>query len=267
MSPMDGAFYEPLGDGRFAAQPATMSPWAAELQHGGPPSALLASEAQRCCRDAPMRLTRLAVEFLGPIPLTEVVVRTRVIRPGKQIRLIDAVLEAGGREVVIARAWFIAVQAQADPVLAALPRRAPLPPPLPPEQPQRLFPGMKGWAYGEAIEWRFVDGSLAGEGPASVWTRVRIPLVAGEPLDGPARLFIVADSANGLSRELSFERWMFVPPAITVTLERYPSGEWVFMDTVSQISPDGIGLCTASLADESGRFAVAAQPLLVAKRP
>lgn len=38
---MGAAFYEPLGDGRFASTAHTAGPWTAESQHVGPPSALL----------------------------------------------------------------------------------------------------------------------------------------------------------------------------------------------------------------------------------
>lgn len=263
---MSDAFYEPLGAGRFLAQAATASPWAADLQHGGPPSALLAHEMQGRCRGTPLRLARLAVDFLGPIPLSELEIRTRIVRPGKQICLVEGVLEAKGRDAVVARAWFIATQSQPDAELSALPLRSVSPPPLPQAGEHVEFPEHPGWAYGAAIEWRFVDGSLATEGPVRVWTRVRIPLVAGEPLDGAARVFIVADSANGISRELPFSRWLFVPPGITVTMERQPAGEWVFMDSLTQISPDGIGFSATELADERGRLGVSAQPLLIARR-
>ncbi len=36
-----GAYYEPLGDGRFASTTATAGPWSPGFQHGGPVSALI----------------------------------------------------------------------------------------------------------------------------------------------------------------------------------------------------------------------------------
>jgi hypothetical protein len=35
------AFYVPLDENRFRATGATVGPWSADLQHGGPPAALL----------------------------------------------------------------------------------------------------------------------------------------------------------------------------------------------------------------------------------
>jgi hypothetical protein len=51
--------------------------------------------------------------------------------------------------------------------------------------------------------------------PAAVWTRLRFALIAGEPLD---RALLIADSANGTSRELPMNEWMFVPPSLPLSL-------------------------------------------------
>jgi hypothetical protein len=50
---------------------------------------------------------------------------------------------------------------------------------------------------------------------------VRIPLVAGQPLTGLQRVLLAADSANGVSGRLPFAEWLFLPTALTVTLQRH----------------------------------------------
>jgi hypothetical protein len=99
-----------------------------------------------------------------------------------------------------------------------------------------------------------------------VWTRVRIPLIAGRPLDGLARFAIVADSANGLSAPLSFRAWLFIPPGVTMHLHRYPAGEWVRLTANSDPGRDGIGLTDGALSDATGRCGTVTQPLLVMPR-
>ena len=42
------SFYVETGQGVFESTPATASPWDTSLQHGGPPSALLARASERC---------------------------------------------------------------------------------------------------------------------------------------------------------------------------------------------------------------------------
>src|SRR5690606_8055272 len=73
----------------------TVSTWGPHLQHGAPPSALLARAVERHRPRPDTRLTRLTVELLGPVPLTDIEVRTRIERPGRRIELVVAELWAG----------------------------------------------------------------------------------------------------------------------------------------------------------------------------
>ncbi len=67
-------------------------------------------------------------------------------------------------------------------------------------------------ATGDANEWRFTSGGFDQLGPGGVWSRPRVPLIAGEPLTGLARLLILADAANGISGTLDWNDWVFIPP-------------------------------------------------------
>jgi acyl-Coa thioesterase superfamily protein/acyl-CoA thioesterase superfamily protein len=268
------AYYLPLGDGRFAATAATMSPWDQAAQHGGPPTALLAA----CLDDAfgrpAMRVARISMDFLGPVPRAEVRVETSLLRPGKRTQLSEATLWAGDRAVAVARVWHLAAAAaapSADVNASANANAAssPIPHDLPEPQPQRYFgdDSDSEWGYGRAIEWRMVSGGFASySGTGDVWTRVRIPLIAGRPLDGLARFAVVADSANGLSAPLSFSEWLFIPPGVSMHLHRYPAGEWVRLTAKSDPGHDGIGLTEGTLSDAAGRCGTVTQPLLVAPR-
>jgi hypothetical protein len=260
-----GAFYEPLGNGRFRATTATQSPWDPGLQHGGPPSALCAAVVEGSHPRPEMRIARISLDLLGPIPLGEVTVRTRVVRPGRRIELSEAVLECGGREAVLARTWRIATSAQMH---RLLPEGHTAPhssvPPLA-DAIARDFMPAHSFGYADAIEWRFINEARESEA-AQVWMRPRVPLIANEPLLGLERLLICADSANGVSSRLSFHEWLFVPPSLTVTLHRYPSGDWIFMRAITTLSDDGIGFTESMLADERGFVGAGAQPLLIESR-
>jgi hypothetical protein len=95
---------------------------------------------------------------------------------------------------------------------------------------------------------------------------MRYPLVAGEAPTPLQRVLIAADSGNGISAALDFERWTFVNIDLSVHLGRMPDGEWVCLDSVTVAEPDGIGLTDTVLRDERGPIGVAAQTLLVAAR-
>ena len=107
-------YYERLDAQTFTATRATESPWDERLQHGSPPTALLARAMLSAHPREDMRLARITSEFLGPIPRGEMRVSTRVLRPGRRIELLEGVLESGGREVVSARAWRIGATVTAE---------------------------------------------------------------------------------------------------------------------------------------------------------
>ena len=148
-----------------------------------------------------------------------------------------------------------------------MPVPVPVPDDLPEPQPQRYFGGDGSWGYGRATEWRMLAGGFGRTaGVGDVWTRLRIPLIEGRPLDGLARFAVIADSANGLSAPKSLRDWWFIPPGVTMHLRRYPVGQWVRLTAKSDPGDDGIGLTEGTLADALGRCGTVTQALLVAPR-
>jgi hypothetical protein len=245
--------------------------------HGGPPAALLATLLTERAHSiaSSLRLTRLSVDFFGGLPVAEWETRIEVPRPGKRIALIEATAASGGRTAAVARGWFIDANAaggerplvhgsdpQADGEMPPLPE----PPPIPGPQPQRFFSGISSFGYGAATEWRFTSGGFDHAGPAGAWCRPRIPLIEGQPLTGLQRMLILADAANGMSGDLPWTDWLFIPPGITVTILREVVSEWVHLAARTTLGTDGIGLCHGVLADTEGPVAVVSQPLLISRR-
>ena len=263
MTDLPAAYYLPRGDGWFEPTEATTSPWDDRAQHGGPPTALLADCLDQAFGRPGLRVVRISMDFLGPVPRTPVRVETELLRPGRRTQLSQASLWAGDRQVATARVWHLATAAPGKATGGAGAAPANLPGP----QDQRFFDGDEQWGYGKATEWRIVSGGYASSsGVADVWTRVRIPLIAGRPLTGLNRFAIVADSANGLSAPLSFTDWLFIPPGVTMHLHRYPVGDWVRLTAASDAGQDGIGLTEGTMSDAAGRCGTVTQPLLVAPR-
>jgi acyl-CoA thioesterase len=258
------AYYLPGPDGGFTATVATESPWDKSAQHGGPPSALFAHVIRSRFPDPGFRVARLTVEFLRSVPRSDIEVSTEVVRDGRRIRLIEAAMTADGKRVALARAWQIATNASALDGADPAATRTEVPPPIPAAQPQRYFTKMGRWGYGESVEWRWVRGSYDTPGEARLWTRLRIPLVAGHETHPLDRFLVVADSANGVSGRLDMHEWLFIPPAVTFTVHRYPVGEWVYMAAATDLAPDGLGTTSGTLSDESGTLGTVVQPLLVA---
>jgi hypothetical protein len=252
------AFYLPTGADSFRATIASQGPWDPRYQHGGPPTALLAAAIDRYAGGDGLRIARMTAEFLRPVPLAEVTVRVAVLRPGRRVQLVEAELVHDGAVVVVARAWQHATTTEPGPSTAA----SAVPPPVPPEGPVR--PLWDSFGYGRALEWRPTAGDPGHGGPAAVWARLRVPLVAGWDVTGLDRLLVLADSTNGISLELPLTEWLSMPTALTVTVLRPPTGMWVHLDARTHLVADGIGLSHGQLSDPHGLVAMATQPLYVA---
>jgi hypothetical protein len=208
-------------------------------------------------------ITRISIDLLGPVPVGDVTVRCRVLRPGRSVELVQAELDAAGRIAMRAHAWRIR---DAD-------LRLPPPPAgdddagfaVPPFPPSELVLD-DGGGYGDAVEWRVAAGDWYGLGPATVWGRMRYPLVADEEATGLQRILVVADSGSGVSRVLPLDDWLFVNTDLTVHLAAVPTGEWICMAAQSRIDRHGFGLATSRLFDREQFVGRGAQTLYVSPR-
>jgi Thioesterase-like superfamily len=255
-------FFEPAGTGAFVATPATAGPWSAQAQHGGPPSALAARALELHEPDEGQRLARVAVDILRPVPLGKITVRTRTVRPGRRVALLETVLEADDQEVMHARGWRIAIPGGQVPAVGT----GSAPPPIPDEQPPSGFRGAYQAGYLAAIDFRFTQGGFTTLGPAVVWGRPKIPLIPDEELSPMCRALLLADSGSGVSATLDPLAFLFINVDLTVILPRDPAGEWLLLDAVSTIGDKGTGLAETTLSDAGGPCGTALQTLLVAPR-
>src|SRR4030095_5159975 len=112
------------------------------------------------------------------------------------------------------------------------------------------------------MDFGFVAGSFLELGPATVWSRMRHPLVAGEVPSPLCRVLVAADSGNGGSATLDFRRWRFINPDLTVYLLRPPTGEWVALEAATTAAA-GIGLADTTLHDQQGPLRPAAQEVFL----
>ena len=239
----------------------TAGPWSPDAQHGGPPSALLA-RAIEGVGDGTRTVSRVTVDLLGPVPLAPLEVRASVTRPGRSVELVGAeLIDGSGRVAMRASAWRLP-RGTAGPV-AALPE----PPPGRDEGYEVELP--PGWhrGYLDSIDWRWVQGSLAEPGPATVWMRPRVPLVEGEDLTPLQRVLVCVDSASGASSALDIREWQFMNTELTVHLVRELRGEWVGLRARTVLGGGPSGIALAEVFDDEGFVGHSAQGLLVRPAP
>jgi hypothetical protein len=273
------AFYEVLEEdepggttqhARFRSSVHTTGPWSAGLQHAGPPSVLL-TRAVRRMGGVPDRAlpARLSFDIFAPVPVGDLLLSAQTVRPGRRVALVRATLadaSAPDRPVMAVHAWLLRQVDAATPT-PGMPTTPTSPAPTWPEGSEPLT-RPDGWhaGYLDAIEWHWVEGSLEAPGPATVWTRLRLDLVAGESPDPVDRLVAVADSASGISAVASPARVLFVNTDLTLHLTRAPVGESIWMRAETTIDPTGVGRTLADLGDAQGSVAHSAQCLFVEPR-
>ena len=256
------SFYVADGPDRYLAQPATAGPWGPESQHGGPPAALLTRAVEGLARDENRVVGRFTMELLGPVPIGPLGTRAAVTRPGRSVEMCEATLydETRDRSCARATAWlFPATDDGPDQSDQPLPHG-------PADGRPKDRPASWSGGYLDAVDWRWIVGSVGEPGPGTVWMRPLVDLVDGETMSPVQRLMACVDSASGVSAALDPAAWGFLNTELTVHVLRPPAGEWVCVDAETTLGSGSVGVATSSVYDERGLVARSGQALLVAKR-
>ena len=119
--------------------------------------------------------------------------------------------------------------------------------------------------YGDLVENRIADGRFF-LGPCTAWFRLNHALVDDEVPSPYQRVAVAADSGNGISAALDFERFSFVNCDLTINLLRRPVGEWICLQARTALGGNGCGLAESALFDERGLIGRATQSLAVRAR-
>jgi hypothetical protein len=239
-------------------------PWDPRLQHGAAPSSLICWAVERLPSTVPMRVTRLTVDLMRPVPVGPLTIETEILREGKKIQLVAVRLLAGGKEVVRATALRIRREERELPSVAFSP---PLDVRLPELLPEAMnSDGKSRTPFLDGMSMRAARGAFRRPGPAAVWYRRSRPIVDGADISPLMRAVIAADFCNGTSSVFDFREWTFINADLSVSLAREPVGEWILLDAETWAGPDSTGIAAARLPDREGYFGRAVQSVLFEKR-
>jgi hypothetical protein len=248
---------------RFTATDLALGPWFEGALHGGAPAGLIAGAIAGHDAAAALCPARITYEFVRPVPLGALSLSVEVVRPGRRVALLDAVLrDAQDTEVVRARALLVAP----SPAQATPPQLPPFPGPDGAEASAWRGGGRRRMFATDAMEIRFVEGAFGEPGAATAWFRLRQPIIAGEATAPVALLAAAGDFGNGISSVLSWEEHMFINPDLTLQIERPPVGDWVALQSQTRVQRGSVGVAESVLWDEGGRIGRASQSLLIALR-
>lgn len=252
-------------DGRFELTGLARGPWQEDAAHGGAPAGLLARAAELLGAEDDLRLASISLAFNGPVTLGELSVRAATVKPGRRQRVVSVAIDSGGRTLIEGRAVLI--------------RRGEVDLPEGVKVVERPFPGpeqgrpieQERWAAGKSDAFhRTANTVVAIEGgpdrigtEGMVWIRLEYPLVAGEPLSAAQRAVAAADFGNGVAHPVGWGEYLFINCDLNVALLREPAGEWIGLESRTEVDANGSGLTTTRLHDEKGHFGNASQILFV----
>jgi len=248
--------------GRVHVSPHAAGPWDPSMQHGSAPAALVVWAAENIPTPLPMRIARVTIDLMRPVPLAPLTIKTDVKREGRKIQLCAVTLLAD--DVVVVAASVLKIKTQAPALPSGIAER---PVDLPGPDASRPEPAdFSASPFVKGMSLRAARGRFGVPGPGAIWYRVEWPLIEGFAVSQAMRAVVAADFCNGTAPSLDFRQWTFINADLTVNMAREPVGDWVLLDGCSWIGPDGAGLAMARLADQRGTFGRAVQSLVIEKR-
>ncbi|WP_134741798.1 acyl-CoA thioesterase domain-containing protein [Nocardioides sp. 503] len=246
----------------FRADGATLVPtemaqsmWDANQMHGVAVSGALARALEAGVADlgrADLRPARLTVDLFRPATMDPCETSTTVVREGRRICLVDAVLTQGGAPVARASAVFLAPSADPDGEVWS-PEDRPVPPPEdvapPTDVPHVPF------FHSEAAGWSQQFGDHQNGSRKRSWNSA-IPIVAGEAVTPFQAAAAVADGAS-LVTNWGSGGVQHINTDITLTLARRPDGVEIGLAAVDRVESDGIAVGTVAVFDRLGPLGTA----------
>jgi hypothetical protein len=252
-APDAGALFHVDEAGMLVPALVARGPWDHGALHGGAVTGLVGWAVERAAPAPDLVLTRLTIELWHPVPLEPLEVATSLARGGKRVAVVDAEVRHENRCLVRASAqWALAAPAPAPG--GAHPAGVPHRPAAAVDSADGALEYPRPGFNCDAAELRPLRGSTEESGPATIWARLRQPVVAGSVLTPLQRAATLSDFGAAVGWEWSPSGAAFINPDVTLHLVRYPEGEWICLDSATVADAGGVGLCETVLWDERGPF-------------
>ncbi|MEE6137595.1 thioesterase family protein [Mycobacterium sp. 050128] len=229
----------------------TRGPWGPSIS-GNYVGGLLGRAVEQEVDDIDMQPARLTVDLLRPVAVQPVQMHSSVVRDGRRLRVVDAVMTQN--DVVVARASALFLRRSEHAVDTVW--TSPISMPSVPAEPDVLADDvpMVLHSFGRdpvagspgvgVTEWRH-------HGQKFVWLRETKLLVDDEPLSPFTRAVMAADVTSSLTH-WGTEGLQFINADYTVTLSRLPQGVYIGLASVTHYSHAGVATGVATLFDDKG---------------
>jgi hypothetical protein len=252
-------FFTTDGDA-FIPTAAANGPWDPKSLHGRVIIGLLACVIEQRHGGDDFVPARLTVDMFRLPGFAPVEVKTRLVRNGMRIRVIEAEFFSGG--VSMARASCQLLRKTQNPegrVWTPPNWEVPAPSEIPVPTDPRL--GMNGkWTI------RPITGAMGTVGRRRLWMSEVRDLVEGTPLTPFVRVAVAADFASPFAN--AGERGLgYINSDVTLYLHRLPATPWIGFDVVNHHATDGIAIGECCLYDERGPIGTSTVAALAQRKP
>jgi hypothetical protein len=227
-------------------------PWGPSIS-GNYVGGLLGRAVEREVDDADLQPARLTVDLLRPVALKPLQMHSSVVREGRRLRLVDAIMTQN--EVIVARASGLFLRRSEHTTVDTV-WTSPLTMPALPAEPV-MVPSdvpMVFHSFGRDPvagspgvgdkEWRHLGQKFA-------WMRETKLLVDDEALSPFTRAVMAGDVTSSLTH-WGTEGLQFINADYTVTLSRLPEGVYIGLAAVTHYSHAGVATGVATLFDQTG---------------
>jgi acyl-CoA thioesterase len=213
---------------------------------------LLGRAVEQEVDDEGLQPARLTVDLLRPVALEPLQVHSSVVRDGRRLRVVDAVMTQN--DVLVARASALFLRRSEDvanhvwtsPV--AMPAIPAEPDGLPENLPMLLHSFGRNPEAGSPgvgiTEWQH-------DGQKFAWVRETKTLVEDEPLSPFIRAVMAGDVTSSLSH-WGTAGLQYINADYTITLSRVPQGTYIGLASMTHYGHAGVATGTATLFDETG---------------
>ena len=245
----------------FIPTQAANGPWDPKSLHGRVVIALLAAVIEQRHGASDFVPARLTVDmFRLPNIETPVEVRTKLVRDGLRIRVVEAEFLSGGVGMARASCQLLRkTQAPEGTVWSPPNWDAPPPSDIPAPADPRL--GMNGkWAV------RPIVGAMGTIGPRRLWMSEVRDLIEGTPWTPFSRVAVAADFASPFANA-GDHGLGYINSDVTLYLYRLPVTPWIGFEVVNHHGSDGVAIGECWLYDEQGAIGTSTVAALAQRKP
>jgi hypothetical protein len=244
----------------YLPTPASNGPWDPKSLHGRVIVGLLAFVIEQRHGGDDFVPARLTVDMFRLPGFAPIEIKSRIIRDGLRIRVVEAEFFSGGVSMARASCQLLRKTQNSEGLVWSTPNwDVPALSEIPVPTDPRL--GMHGkWTT------RPIVGAMGTVGPRRLWMSEVRDLVEGAALTPFVRVAVAADFASPFANA-GDHGLGYINSDVTLYLHRLPVTQWIGFEVVNHRATDGVAIGECYLYDEQGPIGTSTVAALAQRKP